>query len=218
MLSNLKRPITLKEGALSQLREAITLGHLAPGERLIERVLCEQLGVSRTVIRECIRHLESDNLVIASPNIGPTVATLESDEIIQIYEARALLEVPAVRSCALAANKEIITKLENHSKSIAKALNEGKIMEVLSEVCTFYKTIFEAGGKTVAWDLSKRLNARTGQLRAVTLGNQDRSNAGPEKILAIVNAIKSGDPDAAEEACLLHLETAKEVALKELSN
>lgn len=218
MLSNLKRPITLKESALNQLREAITLGHFSPGERLVERVLCEKLGVSRTVIRECIRHLESDQLVTASPNVGPTVAILNPNEVSEIYEIRSMLEVSTVRSCALVADDEVISQLENYCESIKKSLANENIKEALAETRSFYQIIFNAGGKTVAWDLVERLNGRIGQLRAVTLGSAGRSTAGPKNLLAIVAAIKAHDEEAAAIACAEHLAQAKQIALSELYN
>jgi len=218
MLSNLERPKTLKETALNQLREAITLGHFAPGERLIERVLCDQLGVSRTVIRECIRHLESDQLVTSKANVGPTVATLNLDEVKEIYEIRSMLEVSAVRSCAANADEAVIAKLENYCAAIATGLDQGKIKEVLMDTRLFYQTIFITGNKTVAWDLVERLNGRIGQLRAVTLNTIGRSTAGPKNLLAIVAAIKAHDIDAAVKACTDHLEQAKQIALNELDS
>ena len=58
-----KAPQTLRDIVQARLREAIIAGHFAPGERLVERPLCDQLGVSRTVIRETIRFLEAEGLV-----------------------------------------------------------------------------------------------------------------------------------------------------------
>ena len=217
MLSNLKRPVTLKETALKQLKEAITLGHFAPGERLIERVLCEKLGVSRTVIRECIRHLESDQLVTTVPNVGPTVASLNPNQINEIYDIRAMLEVSAVRSCAANANDEVINKLGNYCEKISNALADDNIKQALSDTRKLYKTIFDAGEKTVAWDLVELLNGRIGQLRALTLSTQGRSIEGPKNLLAIVTAIKNHDEDAAAQACEDHIQQAKEIALQQVS-
>lgn len=217
MLSNIERPKTLKEGALNQLKEAITLGHFAPGERLVERVLCEQLGVSRTVIRECIRHLESDQLVVASPNIGPTVASLDKKQIKEIYEIRMMLEVAAVKSCAEIANDSVIQELDTYCKNITSALKADNIKGALADTRMLYKTIFDAGEKSVAWDLVERLNGRIGQLRALTLSSQGRSVQGPKNLLSIIEAIKNNDADAAAQACTDHLEQAKEIALQTLS-
>lgn len=218
MLSNLKRPITLKETALLQLREAITLGHFSPGERLIERVLCEKMGVSRTVIRECIRHLESEQLVIAIPNVGPTVSSLNTSQVKEIYEIRSMLEVSAVRSCAANASLEVTQKLDSLCESITSALNEDDIKGTLSYTHLLYKTIFEAGDKGVAWDLVERLNGRIGQLRALTLSTQGRSIEGPKNLLSIVAEIKNHNVEAAAKACEDHLQQAKEIALSELDS
>jgi len=217
MLSNLKRPVTLKESALKQLREAITLGHFEPGERLVERVLCEKLGVSRTVIRECIRHLESDQLVSSVPNVGPTVASLSPSQVEEIYDIRAMLEVSAVRSCAKTTSKKVIKELDGYCSKISKALAKDDIKVALEDTRKLYKTIFAAGKKSVAWDLVERLNGRIGQLRALTLSTQGRSVEGPKNLLAIVDAIKEHDADAAAKACEDHLQQAKEIALQQVS-
>jgi len=217
MLTNLKRPQTLKESALIQLKEAITLGHFAPGERLVERVLCEKLGVSRTVIRECIRHLESDQLVTTVPNVGPTVATLDPDQVTEIYEVRSMLEVSAVRSCAANASDSVIEELDHYCERITKGLANNNIKDALADTRKLYQIIFAAGDKPVAWDLVERLNGRIGQLRALTLSTQGRSVAGPKNLIAIVAAIKNHDVDAAAQACEYHLQQAKEIALQQLS-
>jgi len=217
MLSNLKRPVTLKESALAQLKEAITLGHFSPGERLVERVLCEKLGVSRTVIRECIRHLESDQLITSIPNVGPTVASLDPHQVREIYEIRTMLEVSAVRSCAATASDSVIQELDEYCEKIASSLAADNIKDALADTRMMYKTIFAAGDKPVAWDLVERLNGRIGQLRALTLSTQGRSVDGPKKLLAIVAAIKNHDEDAAAKACEDHLQQAKEIALQQVS-
>ena len=65
-----KAPPTLRDMVQERLREAIISGHFAPGDRLVERPLCEQLGVSRTVIRETVRYLEAEGLVEIVPQKG----------------------------------------------------------------------------------------------------------------------------------------------------
>lgn len=216
MLSNLERPKTLKETALERLREAITLGYFLPGERLVERVLAEHLGVSRTVVRECIQHLESEQLITSVPNAGPSVATLHADEVQEIYEIRTMLESAAVASCAESASDETVATLEDYCEKISAALLDHDIKQALSDTREFYEIIFTRGGKTVAWDLVERLNGRIGQLRAVTLSSKGRSTAGPRNLRAITAAIKQQDPETAAAACTQHLQQAMVIALKEL--
>ena len=218
MLDTMERPKTLKEGALEKLREAITLGYFKPGERLVERVLCEKLGVSRTVIRECIRHLESERLVTVIPNAGPTVAVLRTDDVIEIYNIRMMLESAAVRSCAKAATTQTVADLRQSVASIRRALATDDIVEALRVTEHFYETIFMAGGKSVSWDLVVQLNSRISRLRAFTLASKGRAVAGPKNLRAIVDAISAGNSGAAVKACETHLKQASRVALSQLEN
>lgn len=217
-LEALSKPVTLKEKALMSLREAITLGTLKPGERLIERKLCEQLNVSRTVIRECIRHLDSEHLVETIPNTGPRVAQLAMHEVEEIYALRALLEGDAVASCCLQKDSQLIDKLEQLLDDISLSLKHGEILPVLDFTTEFYAIIFDAGNKSVSWDLVSRLNGRISRLRAMTLSSAGRETSGPKSLRAIVAAIKNGNQQKAIHACHHHLESAKEIAMELLAN
>lgn len=216
MLARLERPVTLKEATLRKLREAIILGELQPGNRLVERVLCAQLGVSRTVVRECIRHLESERMVTSVPNAGPSVAQIDSCEIQQIYEVRGLLEAAAIRSCAEVADESLGQQLHVYCDSIAKALEQNEILQALQFTTGFYREIFTRGDKLVSWDLVEHLNARIGWLRALTLSATDRRRVGPERLREIASHIQSGDADKAVAACEKHLQGARDTALAEL--
>ena len=216
MLKPLERPKTLKETALESLRNAITLGEFAPGERLVERVLSERLGVSRTVIRECVRHLESERLVTTVPNAGPSVARLNPQEVAELYEIRAMIESEAVRACAKQADKDALGALKAQRDAIKAALAKGDVIRALEHTTRFYETIFLAGGKPVSWDLVMRLNARIGRLRAMTLMSKGRAKTGPANLTRILEAIAKGDARAAGKACEAHIAEAKAIALAAL--
>src|SRR4029079_1598560 len=94
----IETPATLRELALDRLRSAIVAGTFEPGGRLVERTLCEQLGVSRSVIREVIRHLETEGLLEEGKQAA-IVGTLDWDDAPEIYAIRALLEAAAVADC-----------------------------------------------------------------------------------------------------------------------
>ena len=85
-------PITLREIVLEKLRGAILNFQLMPGDRLVERDLCERLGVSRTSVREALRHLESEGLVEFADAKGPRVAIITLADACDIYELRCVLE------------------------------------------------------------------------------------------------------------------------------
>ena len=107
--------------AVENLRQAIIKGHLAPGARLIERELCEMLGVSRTLVREALRQLEAEGWIENVPYRGPIVATTSADEARQLYEIRAALEGFAAKRCAERATADDLDDLSALVDDLASA-------------------------------------------------------------------------------------------------
>src|SRR5215472_16989961 len=89
-----------------RLRQAILSGHFRPGGRLIERELCTLLGVSRTSLREALRQLEGDGLIVNIPHKGLVVATMTREEADEIFQVRAVVEGLAGRLFAERATDE----------------------------------------------------------------------------------------------------------------
>jgi DNA-binding GntR family transcriptional regulator len=204
---------TLRELALEKMRDAILGRHFQPGDRLVERALCEQLGVSRTVVREVLRHLETEGLVETLPHQGPIVARLEPEQAAQIYELRAALEALAARACALRASAEDLDRLAAAMARIERGFEAGELRAVLDATTDFYRTMFLSAGKTVAWTIVQSLNARINHLRMATLGSAGREATGPVEMRRIVDAIRARDAEAAEAACLDHVNQAARIAL-----
>jgi GntR family transcriptional regulator, trigonelline degradation regulator len=207
---------TLRELALETMRDAILGFHFAPGERLVERRLGDLLGVSRTVVREVLRHLEAEGLVETLPHQGPMVAQLDAETIDQIYEMRATIEAMAARACAERIGEEGLAQLRAALTSIEHAFAVSDMRGLLEATTRFYEALFRAGGKNVAWDVVRNLNTRINHLRAMTLSSEGRSQTGPEEMRRIVEAVEARDPDAAERACRHHVECAHDIARKQL--
>lgn len=211
------RPKTLRELALEKLRGAIITGRFQPGERLIERSLCDRLGVSRSVVREVVRYLESEGLVESIPHQGPIVARIDGGSAAEIYEIRTLLEASAAEACAKKAGPEEIANLENALNAIDEAYGKQDIRRVLDATTRFYEVLFLAGGKAVSWDIVKRLNGRISRLRVLTISSEGRNVTGPRQMRAIFDAISAHDPKKAREACTRHLQKAATIAAEMLA-
>lgn len=212
-----ERPTTtLKELALDKLRDAILSFHFQPGERLVERRMADLLGVSRTVVREVLRHLEAEGLVETLAYQGPVVARLDVATVDQIYELREVIEVLATRACAERAADKDIERLEQCLAAIESAFEDRDMVHVLEETTHFYEVIFTCADKTVAWNVFRNLNARINQLRAMTLSSTGRSKAGPRELREILDAIKRRDAAAAEQACRRHVRQAHDIARRQL--
>jgi DNA-binding GntR family transcriptional regulator len=205
-------PATLREIALDRLRRAIVSGLFEPGQRLVERNLCDQMGVSRSVIREVIRHLESEGLVENIAKQGPTVAQLSWDDARQIYEIRLALEATAAADCATRADDTIKAKLAAALEELDRTSKSQSPPAILDATHEFYKVMFEAGGHLIAWEIVNRLNGRISRLRVMTLSTVNRTVSGPARMREIFDAIRENDPAGAELACRTHIQEAARIA------
>ncbi|MGV6805087.1 MAG: GntR family transcriptional regulator [Ruegeria sp.] len=205
-------PATLRDMVQDRMREAIIEGVFQPGERLIERPLCDQLGVSRTVIRETIRYLEAEGLVEILPGRGPIVAPITRDEAHQIYDIRRMLETAAAVGCARNINPDRARSLNAALARLKQGFVNKTPGAIFRATADFYSEIFDGAGHHVAWDVVQRLNGRISRLRMMTLAAKQRDRPGIEHMEAICSAIQSGDPVAARRAVERHLNDAAAVA------
>jgi DNA-binding GntR family transcriptional regulator len=203
---------TLRELAVDRLRQAIIAGRFAGGDRLVERALCDQLGVSRSVVREAIRYLEAEGLVEIQPRSGPVVARRAWPRARQIYVIRRLLEADAAAACAARADAEVEARLHAALETLKLAYDSGQPDKLLSATTDFYEVIFTAAGHDIAWEIVQRLNGRISRLRAITLASTNRSISGHAHMQRICAAICAHDPGAASAAVNAHLIDAAEIA------
>ncbi len=207
-------PQTLREIVLGRMRTAIIAGRFPSGARLVERTLCDQLGVSRSVVREVIRILEAEGLVESLPNRGPVVARMDWAQARQIYDIRLLLEGAAAAACAAVADAGVKADLAAALAALEAA--EGGEDAVFAATTRFYEVIFRAAGHDIAWEIVQRLNGRISRLRALTLAAPDRAVPGQVRMARIAAAIEANDAPAARLAVEDHLREAADIARRML--
>lgn len=205
---------TLRELALDKMRDAIFAQHFKPGERLVERDLCEQMGVSRTIVREVLRHLETEGLVANQPARGPIVARTTAAEALQIYEIRGVLEGIAARACAEARTPAMLKELEACLARIKAGYSGRHMTDVLEATSDFYRTLFHHAGKDIAFGIVNSLTVRINHLRSMTIQTPGRDTDGPVQMQRIVDAIKAGNGAEAQAAALQHVASASAIAQK----
>ncbi len=210
-------PVTLRELALERIREAIVAGTFEHGTRLVERTLCDQLGVSRSVIREVIRHLEAEGLIEMTKQ-GPIVARMDWNDARQIYDIRSLLESAAVADCASIANAATKSRLAAILDDLDRNAARHDPPAMLDATIEFYSVIFASSGHDVAWEIVARLNSRISRLRVMTLSTANRTVSGPARLREIFDAIDRNEPDAATTACRQHIAEAARIAEAFLKN
>jgi DNA-binding GntR family transcriptional regulator len=185
------------------LRQAIIEGRLAPGARLIERELTGMMGVSRTVIREALRQLESEGLVAIIPNKGPVVRELTLAEAKDLYSIRAVLEGFAARLFTENAGDEQVKQLAQALDVVAGAYERGDAQEVLETKNRFYDVLFAGAGSETLFSMLNTLHARIWRWRALGLSHPQRSAARSKESIkglrAILAAIRKQDAETAEK-------------------
>lgn len=198
----------LRDQVRDVLRARIGDGVLAPGTRLIEQVLADELGVSRIPVREALRMLQTEGLVKTLPRKGAVVTTLSREDLEHLYDIREALEVMAFRLAAVHATAENIKHLES-ILSEAEQLGSADHAKVSRLNSDFHDSVFVMTGNPF---LSGILEPLGGRLRLM-IGqsyDHDRQLAEHAELLA---ALKKQDPDQAAAAALAHIRSSRQHAL-----
>ncbi|MBV9716004.1 MAG: GntR family transcriptional regulator [Solirubrobacterales bacterium] len=209
----------LREQVLDVLRQAILDFRLKPGQRLIERELIEQTGVSRTTIREVLRQLAAEGLVTTIPQKGAIVVVPSAQEAADLYEVRAALEALAGRRFVRHASDEQVKRLRKSFKDFERLAKrrEPDIQAMLAAKDEFYDVLLEGAGNTAIRETLDSLRARVRFMRATSLSQPNRTAGTVEEIRAIVAAAEARDEAATAAACEHHVNQAARSGLSGLA-
>ena len=136
--------LPLRDVVFNTLRQAILRGELKPGERLMEIQLANKLGVSRTPIREAIRKLELEGLVLMIPRKGAEVADITEKSLKDVLEVRRALEELSVKLTCDRITKEEIKELEQAAENFRKTMKSKDITEIAEADVRFHDVIYTA--------------------------------------------------------------------------
>jgi DNA-binding GntR family transcriptional regulator len=208
----------LRDQVLDVVRQGILDFRLRPGQRLIERELMEQLGVSRATVREVITLLASEGLVTNIPQRGAIVTVLTAEEAADIYEMRVSLEGLAAHRFVERATPRQVKALRAAFESYAEAApTEGDNLERLRAKDAFYKVLFEGAASEPLTQMLTMLQSRVRLLRWTSLSVPGRPEETVNEMRAIVEAIEAKDTVAAAAACARHVRNAAGTALARMS-
>jgi DNA-binding GntR family transcriptional regulator len=212
----LVRPETLRHQVENVLRQAITSGRFAPGARLIERELCETLGVSRTSVREALRRLEAEKLVRSVPHKGPVVAIMSKQEATELYAIRGLLEGFAAGEFARIADEAAIAQFGEKAKALRAQALAGDQAGVLKAKTELYDVLLDNCGNALVKEILTSQYSRVNLLRATSLMHPDRLPASLREIDKLSKALKARDAEGASAAARLHVANAEKAAMRML--
>ena len=208
-LPNLDRS-TLRERALVALRTAITTGQYRPGDHLGEVEIATRLSVSRGTVREALRHLQQEGLVVAGARGMLRVQSLSPREVRELFQVRQAIEGLAVAQIvALPDREDAAATLRRALERLSAALDDPDAFEAQVEAdLAFHATLCELSRNSM---LVKTWGHLEGPTRVVVMsaaGEQRRATMSAAHHMPIVEAIERGDADAAVRVLSEHMTTA----------
>ena len=207
-------PPLRRDQVLERLRNAIIAGHFKPGDRLIERDLCERMGVSRTSIREALRGLEAEQLIVVEPRRGPVVARITRKQIAEIYEVRALLEATLVRRFAETASDADVAALRRAYEDLRITRETGEVPRIIAMTKRFSEHMMNAVEHELIGDILRKLTARISVVRALAIAVPGRLEESARELAMVMDAIERRDGELAARCLTTYVRNAGEAALR----
>jgi DNA-binding GntR family transcriptional regulator len=194
----------LRDVVFHTLRTGILRGDLKPGERLMEIRLAERLGVSRTPIREAIRMLQLEGLVVNVPRKGAHVAKITAKDLKDVLEVRGSLENLAVRLASERITEEQVRELKKTAEQFRSSIG-GNLIELAELDESFHIQIYSATGNHHLLQMLKNIKDQMYRYRVEYLKNQLSRDSLASEHMALCDALEKGNTAAAVEIMDKHI-------------
>ena len=205
--------LPLRDVVFNTLRQAILRGELKPGERLMEIQLANKLGVSRTPIREAIRKLELEGLVLMIPRKGAEVAEITEKSLRDVLEVRRALEELAVELVCEKITDEQIQDLKDAAEEFKESLKDGDITRIAEADVKFHDVIYMATDNQKLIQLLNNLREQMYRYRVEYLKRSDFHQQLIDEHEEIIETIESGQKDRAVQVVCQHVDNQVEAVM-----
>lgn len=209
--------LPLRDVVFNTLRQAILKGELEPGERLMEIQLAERLGVSRTPIREAIRKLELEGLVLMIPRKGAEVAEISEKSLREVLEVRRSLEELAIELACQRITQEELATLEEAEGRFARAVEVGEVMAIAESDESYHELIYRATANDRLVQILNNLREQMYRYRLEYIKDEDRRQILVVEHEHILRAIRRRDIVDAKNAVREHIDNQQLTITRNLS-
>lgn len=208
--------LPLRDVAFQKLRQAILRGELTPGQRLMEIQLAEQLGVSRTPVREAIRMLEQDGLAVMIPRRGAVVAKISGKNLRDVLEVRLALEELAVQLSCVRMEEEDFTALAEANQVFAETVTGEDIVRMAEADEQFHDIIYRASDNERLVQLEIQMREQMYRFRIEHLKEKNKRGQLVEGHREILESLRRRDADAATRAIRSHIKAQEVIVMKKI--
>ncbi|HEX9062256.1 MAG TPA: GntR family transcriptional regulator [Clostridia bacterium] len=203
----------LREVIFDSLREAIIVGELKPGERLMEVQLAEKMGVSRTPVREAIRMLELEGLVEMLPRKGAHVAELSIKDIVDVLEVRASLDGLATSLASVRITDDEIKVLKQIHSQFANYVEKDNLQGAIKKDVEFHELIYRSSRNDRLIQIINNLRERVQRFRVIYLKDFMSSKELIKEHIGIIEAITGKDALASQKAAEMHIKNQEQAII-----
>lgn len=204
----------LREIVLEALKDAIVNGKLKPGERLMEQQVAEELGVSRTPVREAIRKLEIEGFIIIIPRKGAYVSDISLKDIAQVFEVRAAMEALAAGLAAQRIADDQMEKLERKLVEVKNAVDNSDLDNIIQFDTDFHEIIYDASRNDRLVQILNNLREQIQRYRTASLASPGRLKDTLREHQELVDAISTRNVALAQKVAKEHIENAENTILE----
>lgn len=203
---NMNEYLPLRDVVFNTLRQAILKGELAPGERLMEIQLAERLGVSRTPIREAIRKLELEGLVLMIPRKGAEVARISEKSLRDVLEVRRSLEELAIELACQRMTEEEVAELERVQEQFREAVASGDAMKIAENDEAYHDVIYKGTYNDRLVQILNNLREQMYRYRLEYIKDEDKRQILLIEHDNILKAVRQRKVEEAKEAMREHID------------
>ena len=205
----------LREIVYEQLKRQILTGEITPGTRMMEVELADEMGVSRTPVREAIRKLEKEGLVIIEPRRGAYASDISVKDMVDTMEVREHLESLAAYLAAQTMTDEQREELERITNGYTQAIHNNNMEEMIHYDELFHKGIVNASGNKTLIQISETVQELALRFRYLYYDDLSRYGSMPMEHKEILEAIENNDPEAAKECAKNHVKRLKDFVIRD---
>ncbi len=205
---------TIRRKVYDHLREQILRGEISPHERLIETKIAKEIGTSRTPVREALHSLEMEGLIESIPRVGYVVKPISEEEVEEICEIRAVIEVLAARWAIEKAHKRLVRELRKNVSASEKKVVERDVRAFVDLDAQFHEIIAKQSGSRRLLELAQTLRRHMLRYRIESIYMVDTVLRAINGHKAILRAIEKADLEEVEQAIRRHLEQSKRDILR----
>ena len=209
--------LPLRDVVFKTLRQAILRGELKPGERLMEIQLANKLGVSRTPIREAIRKLELEGLVLMIPRRGAEVAEITEKSLRDVLEVRKALEELSVELACDRVTEEDLKELEKAAEEFQRITKNGDVTEIAEADVHFHDIIYRAADNQRLTQLLNNLGEQMYRYRVEYLKDIAVRRTLAEEHRSICEALRAGDETQALDYIRVHIDNQQKAIIRGLN-